>query len=418
MDKVRMMNGYLLKLLTLFLIIFYLGSCSDPIFYTVTQETPLVKPLIDGSPSNFAKFNNEIYVATGKKIFKYGKSADSSKCEWSRVKNLDDEKLGGYVVRLAATDNSLYALYLSDSSSNSFGEIKYTFYLDGVDEKGKPIIKNGKGISSYNQQFIQSIFTPENTNVMFICARKSDNTYTIYYLDEDDPSFEINDPFASVKEIIDFNLYFVLNGVAFDGKYYYLCSKSGIFYMEKDKIDSPSELKDEDDKTITEFTGIINLDPNHIAAITYNGGDLYEINDAKIAYKASFNDSRYSTGSIAIWNDKDDPTKRLLLVGREEYYYSTTSGYSNGYVEIEIDTNTGGIKEGAEFSVPGKNPLSSIDNYDRYVSSLGKKIIKHFIQVPADIDPNMTLFASTQKDGVWSYRDHNDGEGITWNAEK
>jgi len=399
MDKVRMMKIYLLKLLTLFLIIYSLNSCHDPIFYTVTQETPLIPPLIDGSPSNFTIFKDEIYVASGRNIFKYGKN-EQSECKWSKM-NLSGEKLGNYIANLAATDNSLYAHYLN----NNLGGIRRLFNENG-----------NSSVDLEEPQYIQTIYA--SANVLFICARKSGNTYTIYYLDEDDPSGNIKE----VKGITS-----MLNGVAYDGnsKYYYLCTYSGIFYAKKDEFESSSEKNvfkekrgNEEDKIIAGFTGIINLNGNYVAAIN-NNGDLYEINDTAISKKASFNDSRESTGALALWRgDKDDTTPSLLLAGRGEYYYSTISRYTNGYVEIELD-ETGRIKEDAIFREPGNNNSpTSIYNYDRYVSSLGKKIIKHFIQTPFTLDKNMTLFASTQKNGVWSYRDRGDGEGITWNAER
>jgi len=394
MDKVRMMKIYLLKLLTLFLIIYSLDSCRNPIFYTVTQETPLIPPLIDGSPSNFAIFKDEMYVASGKNIFKYGKNKQSE-CKWSKM-DLSEEKLGSSIVNLAATGNSLYAHYLD----NNFGGIK------------RVIGKDNSNVDLEEPQYIQTIYA--SANVLFICARKSGETYIIYYLDEDDSSGNIK-PINGITSM--------LNGVAYDSdsKYYYLCTYSGIYYVEIDNINSsPAKLlKDEEDKAYTGFTGIINLNENYVAAINKNG-DLYEINSATIVKKASFNDSRESTGALALWSrDKGDTTPTsLLLVGRNEYYYSTISRYTNGYVEIELD-ETGRIKEGAIFREPGNNNSpTTIDNYDRYVSSLGKKIIKHFIQTPFAIDENMTLFASTQKNGVWSYRDRHDGEGETWNAEK
>jgi len=528
------MKKYLLKLLTLLLVVFSLGSCNDPIFYTVTQETPVIKPYINGSPMNFAILNNEMYTASGNQIYKYYKNG--SKCEWSRFENLGD-----YVGNLAATANSLYVIYLSGDS----GKIK-RYYNNG--NSSEEVVLSGN---------IQSIFSSDN--ILFTCVRNN-QIYIVYYRKEGEDFKEIH---LEVPVINDTPkpLSSILNGVASDSNYYYLCTYLGIFYVKKDEIDSASEkniLKEKEftdyrfakntavstapsytanandpgnewtdrppvlstseylwmiqarwrglkrlsdwtkpvrisgtvddatgsyhellyvmaatrpdtpsgdipanwttdlssitgpdplwmsrgikdasgvlqgkwsdpvqitsekeeggeDKILTGFTGIINLNDNYIAAITIKG-DIYEITDAVITKTISFSDGRDSTGALAIWKDKDNPTKNLLLVGRMEYYQSTTSGYSNGYVEIEIDTTTGGIKEGAEFNVPGKSSPTSIDNYDRYVSSLGKKIINYFIQAPSSIDSNMTLFASTQKDGVWSYRTRN-GEKL-WNSEQ
>jgi len=370
-----MMKTLLIKLLIFFSIVLSLGSCNDPIFYKVHEESPVLKPLIDGSPTNFAILNDEMYAASGKKIFVYSKNNN----RWTKWKELDN-----FVIHLAATGNSLYALYIS----NNNGRIKNC--ISGVD-----INLSGN---------VQSIYT--SGKVLFVNVR-NDNIYTTYYLEENNPS--------NLKEITGTNSNFVLNGVASDANYYYLCTYSGIFCVSS----SSSSLSAQSDVlgSNSGFTGIINLNNNCAAAIC-NNGDLYEItNAATITKAASFDDSRYSTGALALWyKDKNDATPSLLLVGRKEYYYSSTTGYSNGYVEIELDTSTGRIKTGAGFSEPGKNALSSIDNNDRYTSSLGKKPVNHIIQTPASIDPNMTLFASTQQDGVWSYRSR-DGV-MQWNAEQ
>jgi len=371
-DKVKTMKIFLLKLFVLFSVIFSLVSCNDAIFFKVHEEIPVLKPLIDGSPTNFIEYNNKLYVASGKKIFSYSNN------KWS-VREMNNR-----VMCLAATSISLYALYIDNNS----GRI---WRFDSNDNCNDLNL-------SYNVQSIHAL-----GDVLFISVRNND-TYTIYYLDE---SSSLN-----IKEITGTSSTAVLNGAAFDGTYYYLCTYSGIFCVQKSQ---PSLSAQSDVLGLTYgFTGIINLNTNYAAAIC-NNGDLYEINNASITKAASFEDSRYSTGALALWYKDNGATPSLLLVGRKEYYYSTTTGYSNGYVEIELDA-AGRIKPGAGFREPGKDAPSSIDNNDRYVSSLGKKPVNHIIQTPAPIDPNMTLFASTQQNGVWSYRDR--GDGIQWNAEQ
>jgi hypothetical protein len=372
-----MMKTTFIKILFLSSVIFYFGSCSDAIFYTVTQESPLLDPLIGGSPANFAVFNNDMYVASGKKIFIYRNGGS----KWSGWKKLDS-----FVIQLAATDNSLYALILNKSNG------KIILY-DNANDSWTDIN------SAYN---VQSIYACEN--VLFASVRNNDNKYTIYYFDESA---------SNLAEITDTNSDYVLNGAVSDNNYYYLCAYSGIFCVLKNT--SPLSAQSDVLGSNYNFTGIIKLNNDYSAAICKNG-DLHEINNAVITKAASFNDVRYSTGALALWKRySTDTMPSLLIAGRKEYYYSTETGYSNGYVEIELDT-TGRISTDAQFREPGKNALSSIDNNDRYVSSFGKKLINHIIQTPASVDKNMTMFASTQKDGVWSYKDH--GEGIIWNAEE
>jgi len=367
----------LIKIIILFSIVFALVSCNDPIFFIVSEENPILKPFIDGSPTNFVEYNGELYAASGKQIYSYNGN------KWSKWKNLN-----GRVVGLATADSSLYALYL---------------FKDGGDGR----IKNCNSGSDLDLKNVQSIHA--SNDVLFYCVRNVGNDnkidYTIFYMDS---SWIFRNIANSNSE---------LRGVAFDGTYYYLCVNEGIYYVEKSQIDDPDTLpvlgKDNG------FTGIIELKNNYIAAIT-NDGKLYEINNdvannqVNIREAAKFSDS-YSTGALALWYRNDNTMPSLLLVGRKEIYYSTSSAYTNGYVEITLNTTTGGIL-GSEFNAPGRTSPSSIDNYERYVSSLGKKTINHIIQTPKSIDPKMTLFASTQQDGVWSYRDR--GKGELWNAEQ
>jgi len=371
------MKKNLIKLIFLFSIIFLFSSCNDPIFFTVFKEIPIIKPLIDGSPTNFVRFKNDMYVASGKKIFIF-REKTTRWVEWNR--------LGDYIGSLAATEDSLYVFYLL----NNNGRIRRFNNTGSVD---LPITN------------VQSIYA--SGKILFISRRVNNEEYSFSYFDEDNSS-------EGVKRIPDTTSEGWLNGVASDNTYYYLCTNEGIFFMEKSLIASSSDLpilgKNFD------FTGIINLNNNCVAAIT-NDGDLFQIENKIMTRKARFSDRRNSTGALALWYENNGTTPTapsLLLVGRKEIIYSVSTGYSNGYIEITLD-NTGRIS-GSGFKDPGEGSPSSIDSYDRYVSSLGKNPINHMMQAPYDIDKRMTLFASTQQNGVWSYKDRGDGE--LWNAER
>jgi hypothetical protein len=362
-----------IKIIILSLAVFFFSTCNDPIFFIIHEEIPVIPPLINGSPTNFAVFNNKMYVASGKNIYEYNGNS------WYKWK-----ELGSFVMGLAATNSSLYALY-----------------LDGSERK----IKQFPSDTNLSLSNVQSIHAAGD-NVLFASAGDN-NDYTIYYKE---------DSVSTFKPISNTNSASILNGVAYDTVYYYLCTYSGIFCVRNDDIDTSSTKIDpaSDDG----FTGIISLTNEYCAAISRNG-KLYQIKDAEKSESAKFSDERYSTGALAIWykESTDYPTTpSLLLVGRREKYYSTSTGYTYGYVEVTLNTTTGGIS-GSSFSDPGKNSLSSVNNNDRYVSSLGKKPVNHIIQTPADINTNMTLFASTQQNGVWSYRNRNDGNDTYWNAE-
>jgi len=370
------------KILILISIVFFIGSCSDPIFYTVFLETPILKPFINGSPTNFAEFNNSLYVASGKKIFKYNGT-------WSEWIKYNDR-----IVALAATNSSLYALYLQNDTSN--GRILN--------------LTSGAPLNLLNVQSIHAVNDILFASVRTSAGNANTDTYKIYYKDGVADFTEISLVIPEGKTSS------WLVGVASNSINYYLCTIYGIYSVDKTTfaaslILTPSVNNDE-------FTGIISLDNDYIAVIS-KSGRLYEIDSAnnfRTVISSEFNNNRSSTGALAVWyKENTDLNPSLLLVGRKENSYTTSSGYTNGYVEITLDTATGEII-GSQFNEPGLNSLSSIDNNNSYVSSLGKQPVNHIIQTPKNVDPNMRLFASTQQEGVWSYRDR--GEGLRWNAEQ
>jgi hypothetical protein len=379
---VKNMKVHFIKLLIFSLLVlssvFQIISCNDPIFFMVHEETKILEPKIDGSPVNFAVLNDKMYTASGKKIFSYSNN------NWSKWKDLN-----GFVIQLAATDNSLYVLYLAN---NGGGKIRRYF-------------NNGNSSKDINlSDNVQSIYT--SGNVLFASVRDK-NTYTIYYLDED--IFPISN---NMTKIAGTDSESMLNGAASDSSYFYLCTYSGIFCVLQS---SPSSALPDVLEPKAGFTGIINLNDNYAAAISKEG-KIFEITgaDSFEFSNTDFSDKHYTTSALAVWfENKNDTAPSLLLVGKKESSYTTTSGYSNGYVEIELDA-AGRIKPNAKFEDPG-NGLSSVNSNDRYVSSIGKKPINHIIQTPFNIDDKMTLFASTHQNGVWSYRERDDG--WQWNAE-
>jgi hypothetical protein len=372
------------KILILFSIVFFIGSCSDPIFFTVFNETPKLKPYIDGSPTNFAEYDGKLFVASGKKIFEY----NGTWSEWG--------KLGDRIRDLAATTGSnasLYARYLENDSGN-----------------GK--IRNLKTNTTLNLSNVQSIHA--NGDVLFVSVRTSPSkadtaSYEISYKKETDAGFTK----ISLEKTDS-----LLVGVASNSSNYYLCAKTGIYRVPRTigtVVYTPVLTPGGDDV----FTGIINLgNTNHIAAIS-SKGKLYEIDNTdtiRTVRDSDFGSNRNSTGALAVWyRNNTDANPALLLVGRRETYMSNSSGYTNGYVEFTLEAS-GKISSGS-FNEPGPpSSPSSIDNNERYVSSLGKEIVNHMIQTPKAIDTSMRLLASTQQNGVWSYRDR--GEGERWNSEQ
>jgi len=373
------------KIMIIFSIVFFIGSCNDPIFDTVFQETPILKPYIDGSPTNFAVLGNALYVASKNKIFEY--KNNGTKVTWSEWKDLGDR-----IVVLAANTSTLYALYLPNDNGN--GRIRN--------------LTSGTDLSLPNTyQNVQSLHA--SGNVLFATVRIDSGTSASYKY------YRINSD-TSFTEITSITNNSRLVGVASIGSNYYLCTAlSGIYYVAS----SGSVAAIIPDTGGVEFAGMINLDTSYAVAISKEG-KLYQINNTSnsTVIDSEFGNNRNSTGALAVWYHNSTDTKpTLLLVGRKETNYTTSSGYTYGYVEITLDTSTGAIS-GSSFSEPGTSSQSSIDDNARYVSSLGKEPVNHIIQTPKTVDSNMRLLASTQQHGVWSYRDRDDDEGIRWNSEQ
>ena len=174
------------------------------------------------------------------------------------------------------------------------------------------------------------------------------------------------------------------------------------------------------------FMGMIKLENDMIIAIERSGGALYEVKDdyySRIEYTGTessatwIESGKYSTGALALWEENvtPPPGKKMLIAGVQgSLYNTTTSSYSHGYVEFELD-EFGSLKTDVVRSDP---PVITVDNYtDRYTATIGKHPINHLFQAPNTIDANMTFFASTQTAGLWSYRNRVDSGGPQWNAE-
>ena len=381
-----MKKTLVLKLL-LSIIIFAFLSCKDPIFYTISMEKKPIPPLINGSPTNFVVFNNKMYTASGVILYEYSgtKADDASTGIWNKIIP------GGQILQLAATNTTLYALCL---------------------ESGKYVLRKSPdwNIISGNKN-VYSIYAFGHE--LFIGSGEisnNSNKFNISVLYGDD-----------IKKLIDTGNK-LINGIAFNGAKYYLSAKdlaneSGgcIFAFNAGVLTLDQVIGDNNP-----FMGIINLDNTTIAAITRKG-DLYSVTPSDANKTGHTMGDKLATGALATWEDKGG--RRLLLAGRQDEM-KNTANYVYGYLELELESSKpNGIKDGAAFREPGIIPVSTITTADGngiYTSTIGKHAVNQIFQVPSDIDPNMTLFASTQQNGVWSYRNRKTGStpGRQWNAEE
>jgi len=395
-----------------------LCTCNDPVFYAISEQIRPIKPRISGVPTNFVICNNRMYVASGIKLFSYySKDGDPSKPYW-----YEEPAPGEVIIQIAVINNKLYALCATDTNNN-----------------GKPVIKCYDN-NSWTEVLgihkdkikIQNIIAANDILFILVTAAITDNEnqYAILYYDGNETK-QLLTADSNIKNNTGY-----VNGVAYsanDDSYYLSTSENGVYKV--DNSTSPignavllNGSKQSDGKHIV-FTGIINLKEN--GGDTYliaRDGNLYKVSNS--IEKTNISLENMSTGVLAVWTDpvswkeSNDPSldppvtpKYLLLAGRQDSYtYSVSYGYRYGYMEIELDS--AGIS-GSAFAEPGKNSFSTINinDYELYQSTLGKQPVNFIFQVPEDIDTNMIMFASTQKNGVWSCRKRNDNDFMYWNAE-
>jgi len=348
---------------------------------------------------------------------------DSAEYYIKQPEERDDSK----VIVLAATNNHLYALCIigmgKDTRLWRIGPDKTEWEMIEID------VENNEGRYS----LIQSIFADKEWLFAGV-MNNNGSDYGILYLDDtSDPTLRLI--------AIDTGL---LSGAASRNNFHYLSTrgdnknKGGIFIISETELSENKlarqldETGDPEEKNNRLFMGMIKLNdqPETIIAVERTGGTLFEVQDSgfrqiKYSNGKAVATGKYSTGALALWqqvlfDDDGNPqpgTGKRLVAGIQGGLYSTTttSSYSHGYVEFELNSN-GSLN--LSLSDPNISPNLTVHGFtDRYKATIGKHPINFMYQTPKTIDDKMIFFASTQTAGLWSYRDR-PPEGFQWNAEK
>jgi hypothetical protein len=360
-----MKKKYVIRILFYLSLVIVLCTCNDPIFYMISQEVAPIEPRIKGSPTNFAVYGGNMYVASGRNLYSY---KDGS---WDK-----QNSPGGIIRQVAATTTSLYVLC---APNNELSTVIWSYNGTLWSPQAGPRI-------------IQSIFVAGNT----LFAYEGSGPYTILYLSG-----------SGLTQLETTKGY--LTGVAYDGTNYYLSTYGSGVYKVNSSFTTTTHIESN-----IEFTGIINLgvSPSKIFLIDRKGNGYYV--DSSIT-SAGVSLDKMSSGALAIWKGSATttppaPGQNLLLAGRQaDLSYSYSYGFSYGYLEVEL--GAAGII--GNFIEPGKTSLSSINTgeNERFQSTIGRNPVKYLFQAPDGI-----LFASTQQKGVHSYR--NRGGTFQWNAEE
>ena len=394
-----------IKLAVLLVVVLFFSACRDPIFFTIAQEVAPIEPRIRGTPTNMVVWENHLFVASGSRLHWYRDGnwdrTDTLPYDYQRLRHL-----GGRVTMLAATMNHLYALILH---GNDTTEVRRFNRSTGIWD----LMGMASSVPRPNLM-IQTIFAPNPaSNNLFIGIGNTDNS-DILILRGDSAEMGLLQADTGI-----------LAGAAFGGENYFLPIRATV--NEVDNITNPGNtiLRYDAGLGLTSmtaygphvvggFAGIINIGDSVVAID--RGGDLFSVTAAGVSRRSPrVIMYGYATGALAVWEELHT-NERLLLAGRQgslSYTFGGT-GFTFGYVELAIPIVAGSFHEPGDVLPP---TASTVYNHPRYVSTIGRHGINHIFQVPADICRTRRLFASTQRNGLWSYRDHfNNGEWH-WNAE-
>jgi len=376
------MKKQFLKIIFFTAVILAFGACNDPIFYNISMEEKILEPRIKGSPTNFIEFNDDMYVASGTKVYWYKSNAETGRGNWYEraIPAISN------ILALAATTDKLYALCAESSGKRVLK----------VSDNGN-VWDNAQGLKLKRDETINVIYAASDQ--LFIGAGNI-GSYVIYLYDGDSTIL------ANTKDEM-------LNGAAYHDGFYYLSAKNlitndagGIYVIAEGDLFSGTAATVGNGS----FVGIINtnLGSNPVKAINRDGAVFNVTSDSISSTGIKMDSSRLATGALALWEKNGN---LLLLAGRQDVLGTTvTSGYSHGYLEVGLNEN-GDIT--GSFVEPGNNDISTVNNGDngRYRSTIGRYHVNYIFQAG-----DGTLFASTQKNGVWSYRIRSNGE-VLWNTE-
>jgi hypothetical protein len=376
------------------------GACNqDPIFYDISMEVILNDPKIPGTPTPIAADtnNNKLYISNGR-IFVYEKPASDTRGFWQELPA--GQPPGGNTRGLALAGNALYALTLRGTSLDS--AVIYALSLDSA--VWIPV----SNPSGYNKP--QSLFGAGD--YLFVGALSGDSSHALLYLGKGDTELKLLAD-RTVTDSETGGISELRGAVFFNNQYYIATAGHGIYKFDKPEdaaagmvLNTASALPGS-----LEAGNFIGLLPIDSAVYGFTGGGSIWKETGGIV--RSFSDVNF-TGALGIWQNPADDKERFLLIGRGARGITSVS-YTYGYYELVIAD--GELKTDNLF-VPGSAEASSVKNHGQYVSSLQKNALNGIYQVPwVEGGDERPIFASSQLNGLWSYRKNGESGNMEWNIE-
>lgn len=374
--------GYFMKKFILVMIsIFVFSGCDQfPIFFTVSKEVEPKEPKIDGSPtriitSNPTSSTATLYVANGK-IW----SSTYGSGDW--IWNSHSNPPSGNVVDIAYSGSNLYALTLDYKSG-------YSIIWKFDSNTWSSLVASG-GMR------YQAIYGANN------------NLYAAYY-NKSEPSRAGKD-FCVVKinpsggESWRSGETYFLSGVVYSTpNYYFATTGDGIFVggdtaLPADRV-TTTPGNEVPSKNIA---AILSYDTNKVAATSFDGY-VYQINGTTASASG---DLGTFTRALAYWKH-GITDEELLLIGVK--IDSTRFGYR------EMKITSGDIDLSAVYT-----PEKSSGDKDVYAATFEPNALTSLMQAPGSPYSASTqplTFASTERNGLWSFRRDSAENRYVWNKE-
>ncbi|MDR2701899.1 MAG: hypothetical protein LBB72_05675 [Spirochaetaceae bacterium] len=363
-----------------FLCIFFTACNQEPLFWDIAHEYPPIKPIIEGAPSrivsatypSLSKLDPVLYVSNGE-IWECDTNTDAV---WRKM----SPQPGGKVKTLAAVEGYLFSL---DWAGNirKWNGTAWSNPLAGI--TGTP----------------EQIFGAEN--YLFAGALTgtpaSNEGYCIMAMEATGSAITL------IKKSTG-----LLSGAVYGGSNYFLGSQGDGIYITDTPAGSLSTPI-----SGTSGLSIIGLvkHGDYIVAVT-TGRQIIYSGSGSANFTSYVSPGVDFSGAMASWEDRNG--HRLLLLG----LLNKSGSFGYGYREL-VWKKGGNFTDDKRLYVPGEAEISSVKLGGQYNSAIGNYGVTSLYVLPFDIlagsDEQPIVYASTVKNGLWSYRSRGGTE--QWNGE-
>ena len=350
-------------LISLFSGIVLAGCDQEALFWVIAHELPPIGPVIEGHPSQIVKLDDRLYVSNSIAVWQWALGSEPTDSvtttpNWSKM----NRQPSGRIRDLAVAGTTLFALADNGTvhawDGTSWSEIA------------------GPGT-------VQRIFGAGD----FLFAGTLNNyTYSIFSMNAGSDTLIVRESNTGF-----------LRGAAYNGTTYVLGTQGGGVYTSPDGI------------AIDPVSGYGNI----IMGLTEFDGEIYIVSNSQL-YQWGVNPTAIGpsyrfTGAIRVWENRNG--ELLLLLGIQ----LSSGSFAYGYRELRLPTGSSN-----DFNMPGLDSPTSMELDSGRTSAIRNNAVNHLFVMPrfyssGDDSHRPLIFASTQRNGLWSYRVRNGT--AQWNGE-